>query len=431
MALEGFGSQPVVAPAGPGSPAPTTLDGTAEGPVITRAPEINHEDGAPSAPPPMTNGELEALPEAQKRTLAQKVSERRFKDSNRAAIYERRDAMPLAERQELEEQDPEAAAILQAHAGQGEDPNQPQAPAPAPAPAPGAPAPVATNPNRYKLNVYGREEEVPEDQVIQAGIQALQKTLAADKILQDATTYEASLKQWERKLQEYSDNLARTASAPAPAGTPGTPAATTGVTAATVDPATVQQALDAFANDDAQKASQLMLKAINDAVAARITAPVAPAPGPTVPTHVTGEVPRLQRAPSDPWDREQRQRANEVFNSEFASFTDVQYEAARAAIADAMADPANYGQSLETMTRAVCRTTARLVPATTPTPPPPPVNPMQENLEGRRVLKGRIPVTPPASSGRAPSATAPEVQRQSPSDYVQSLRRRSGSNSTR
>ncbi len=412
----------------PANTPPTTLDGTPGGPVITRAPEIDHESGdqAPAAPA-MTNAELEQLPEAQKRTLAQKVSERRFKDTGRAAIYERRDAMPLAERQELEQADPEAAGILEAQAGQARAPIDPNAQAAPAAPQAPAPAPVATNGNRYKLNVYGREEEVSEDQVIQAGIQALQKQGAADQILRDATTYEASLKRWSTDLQAYADNLARTASTPAPAGTPGTAPTTTGV-AAKVDPATVRKALDAFANDDADAASLMLQKAVEDAVAARTPAPVAHVPGPTAPQ--TGEVPRLQRAASDPWSQEQRQRANTVFNSEYASFTDTQYEAAKAALADAMADPANVGQSLETLTRTVCRTTARLVPATT-APPPPPVNPTQENLEGRRVLKARIPVTPPAASGRAPSSAAPEVRYKSPSDYVQELRRRSGSNSTR
>jgi hypothetical protein len=438
--LEGVRDQrdPGPAPAGAPTPAVTTLDGTPGGPPVTGPLEGNPE-AAPAEPPKMTNGELEQLPEAERKTLAQKVAQRRFKDDARATIYERRDSMPLKERQELEAVDPESAAILDAQAGHAPAPVapiQPAAPASAAAPAPaapGAPAPVATNETRYKLSVYGKEQEVGEDEIIQAGIQALQKQHAADVRMREASTYEASLNAYAAELQRYADQVAQRAStAPGQAqpGTAGSAAPTSPGVAAVVDQATVRQALEAMENLDSAKATELMQKAINDAVVAGRAA--SPAPAPATPPSTLGEVPRLQRAPADPWGEEQRVAANRVFNGEFASFTDAQFNAAKAALDEAMADPANHGVKLENLVRTVCRTTARFVPATTaPALQPAPANPMAEQLESRRVLKARIPVTTPAISGRVPAAAPAEPRFASPSEYVQRLRQRSGSNSTR
>ena len=435
--MEGIRDRNDLGPPPPGAPAPTitTMDGTPTGPVVTGT-EVILESGAPAAPPPMTNAQLEALPEAEKKTLAQKVNNKRFRDDARAGIYERRDAMSLEERQELEEADPEQAAILQTQAGHAPAPVQQPAPA-APAPvaatapaAPGAPAPVASNSNRYKLSIYGREEEVGEDEVIQAGIQALQKQHAADTRMREASTYEASLNSYADQLQAFANDLARRAStAPGQAqpGTAGNPAPTSPGVAGVIDKATVQKAMDAFANDDAEGMAAYLQQAVTDAVAAgRASAPAPAAPVPSL-----GEVPRLQRAPADPWGNDQRLKANEVFNGEYAHFTDAQYEAAKASLSDAMADPANHGVPLENLVRTVCRTTARLVPATAAPAPAPPANPVQEQLDSRRVLKARIPVTTPAIAGRVPAPASTEPRFQSPSEYVQRLRQRSGSNSTR
>lgn len=414
----------------------TTMDGTPTGPVVNGPLEGNPEAGPAAEPPAMTNAELEALPAAERQTLAQKVNQRRFKDDARSSIYERRDSMSLEERQALEEEDPEASAILVAQAGGAALAPEGAAPAPVPAQGPAAPvaqAPVASNEKRYTLSVYGQEQSASEADVIAAGIAALQKQHAADSIMREATTYEASLNQYRDQLLAWANEQARrTATVPAQAqpGMAGNAAPTSPGVAAAVDTATVQKAVDAFANDDAAGMAKYLQQAVSDAVAAGRQP--ASAPTPNVPMPQPGDIPRLQRAAADPWGADQRDAANRVFNNEFAHFTDAQFAVAKAAMDEAVADPSNHGVKLENLVRTVCRTTARSMPASVaPAPQPVPANPLQEQLENRRVLKARIPVTTPAAMGRAPGAAPPAVTYQSPSDYVQRLRQRSGSNSTR
>jgi hypothetical protein len=428
------------------TPGPvTTMDGTATGPVVPanqHSVEVN--DGAAPAPAAPV-----AAPPPDEKTIAKMVANKRYRDDGRTAIFAKRDAMSLEERQTLERLDPESAAILEASAGQREAtvstsplaPREPaapieaHAPAPAPvAPAPAAPvqnaqAPVASNERRYKLSVYGQEQEASEDIVIAAGIQALQKQHAADARMQDAATYERSLNAYRDQLQAYADNLERragTAPGQTQPGTAGNPAPTPGGAAAVDKAATVRQALEALEQMDTEKAARLMLQAIE----AGSPAPAAPAPAtPSLP----GGVPRLQPAASDAWGDDQRSAANAVFNGEFAHFTDAQFNAAQAAVRDAMADPANVGQNLASIVRNVCRTTQRFIAAgAAPAPTPAaPVNPTAEELARRQVLKARIPVTPPAASMRAATPAAPETRFPSNSEYVQQMRSRSGSNSSR
>jgi hypothetical protein len=442
--LNGVRDQRDQGPPTPGTPI-TTMDGTPGGAVAQNGIEIDEGTSAPVAPAaPIAPAE----PELTEREIKTKIANKRFKDDARSAIFERRNAMSLEERQELENSDGESLAILEAHAGHQREgvvstaplaPREPAVPAApaAPAAAPGAPAPqapVATNSNRYKLSIYGQEQEVGEDEIIQAGIQALQKQHAADARMRDAATYEARLNKWAQDLQAFADQKAqeeaRTASSRIQPGTAGNPAPTSTGVAAVVDPATMRAAMEAMENLDTAKATELMQKAINDAVVAGRSA--APAPSPATSPQATGGVPRLPPAPADIWSDDQRASANKVFNSEFAHFTDAQFNAAKAAVDEAMADPANAGQSLATIVRNVCRTTQRFMPAgAAPAPAQVPVNPTAEELARRQVLKARIPVTPPAASLRAATPAAPEFRGQSPADYVQQLRRRSGSNSTR
>lgn len=434
--LDGIRDRNQPDPTAPAVPV-TTMDGTASGPVVLHGAEVDLE-GAP-APAPAAGPAAEPS-EGDKKSRLQRIQERSYRGGGRDAIYERRDSMTLEERQALESLDEESAAILDAQAGQARAATISQAPlAPTPGPAvpgapaaspaqPGAPTPVASNSKTYKLSVYGQEQEATEDAVIAAGIRALQLEGAADARMRDASTYEARLNAYATELQKYADRVARTAPDVAPAGPPGSAAPTSPGVAAQIDRATVRQALDAFANDDADGAAAALQKAVADAIAAGR----GPAPAPTPPMPTLGEVPRLQPAVSDPWGDDQRVGANKVFNGEFAHFTDAQFNAAKAALDDAMADPANHGVKLENLVRTVCRTTARLMPASAvPVPQPAPANPVQGELENRRVLKARIPVTPPAATGRAQGPAPAETSFVSPSEYVQRLRHRSGSNSTR
>lgn len=436
--LQGFRT-----PAPPSTQPVTTMDGTPDGQVVQHGAEISE---APAPAPTPAPAVVDTPPPPDEKTLAQMVKNKRYRDEGRSAIFEKRNAMSLEERQALESLDAESAAILEAHAGQPRDatvssaplaPREPAAPIEAHQQAPAAPAapiaqtPVASNERRYKLSVYGREEEASEDVVIAAGIQALQKQHAADARMQDAATYERSLNAYRDQLQAYADDLQRragTAPGQTQPGTAGNPAPTNGGAAAVDKAATVRKALEALEQMDTEKAAELMLQAIN----AGSPAPAPVAPTPSVPS-LPGGVPRLQTAAIDAWGDDQKHAANRVFNSEFAHFTDAQFNAAKAAVDEAMADPANRGQDLSAIVRNVCRTTQRFLaasPAPAPTPMAP-VNPTAEELARRQVLKARIPVTPPAATMRSATSAAPEVRYPSGSEYVQQLRSRSGSNSTR
>jgi hypothetical protein len=428
------GAQPNLAP-GEVHPTPGGETDSGGAPILHGAePHASEMEGAPapaSAAPAPTPEEAAAA----EKVLAQKIRDKRYKGGGRDAIYARRDGMTLEERQALEEHDPESAAMLAAQAGgQEEEEETGAAPAAAaPKAVPGTPAaPIAPNGRTYKLTIYGQEQLVPEEQILQAGIRELQTGAAADVRMRDAATYEARLNSWRDQLQTYADELARTASpAQAQPGPAGTPAPTTGV-AGQVDETKLRQALDALARGDTGDSTKLMNELITEAAtkAARSVQP-APAPAPSR----THDVPRFQQSAAPvSWDDAQREKANKVFNDEFASFTDAQYEAAKATVSDAMNDPANVGKDLATIVRTACRATARFVPATAqpaPAPAPPQVlSGTDTELAGRRVLKARLPMTPPPASGRAPSG-APEVRFPNNSEYVQSLRSRSGSNSTR
>jgi hypothetical protein len=386
------------------------------------------------APAPDTSGKT---PDQLRR---EKLAAHGYKDPKRDAIYAKRNSMTVDERNDLAREDPESLAVLDAQAGYestaplAPSPAVPVAAAPAPvAPAPAAPStptPVAIAPTgkMYKLTVHGVERDAAEDEVVQAGIAALQKQSAADERLRDAATYEARLEAWRKDLQAHADRLAQDgASQQTQPGKAGNPATTTGV-AGQVDKAKIKQALDAlYRNGDVDGSTELLNTALAEAVAnARAPAPAAPT-APAAP----GEVPRLRTQPDDPWSVDQRQAANTVFNSEFGHLSDAQFNVAKAALDKAMADPRSHGKDLTAMVRSVCiaaELSAPTAPAPAPTPTAP--NATQQELNGRRELKARLPMTPPVGTVRAPNA-APVPTYPTNSQYVAQLRQRSGSNSTR
>ena len=417
-------------------------------PVLHGVEGGGEQEGAAGAAPAPAGPESER--EKQTQSLQEKLNQHRYQDPKRAAIYAKRDEMTIEERQALAKEDAESLAILDAQAGAEPvttpvAPAAPVAPAPTPAvpaaptpqaAAPTAPAAIAPTSKKYKLVVDGQEREANEDEVVQAGIQTLQKQAAADTRLREAATYEARLTEWQRQLQQYADTIARTGNVQqAQPGTAGTPAPTTPGVAGKVDKAKVREALDAlYRNGDVDGSTELLNAAIADAVA---SAPRAPAPAAPAAPAAHGEVPRLPAVATDPWSDDQRQAANRVFNAEFGHLTDAQFGVAQKALDRAMADPANRGKDLVTMVRTVC-VAAELLPTAAPAPTPPPVppapaapTPTQAELDGRRVLKGRLPLTPPVGAGRAPQAAAPAPRPLTNSEYVAQLRRRSGSNSSR
>jgi hypothetical protein len=396
----------------------TDLDGQGN-PIHAGAEPI--EGQAPVTPAAPTPEEARNAEEA----MREKIASKRYKDDKRAGIYARRDAMTLEERQDLEHVDAESLAILDAQAGHepAAPASSPAAPTPAatgtPTPAPAA-VPVATTGKSYKLNVYGQEQEYSESDLVTLA----QKGLAADSRMQDAATYEARVKQWATELQGYADGLARTASqTQAPPGPAGTPAATTGVAGA-IDETKLQTALEHLARGETAEATRLLNGAITDAVQ---RAPAGPAASPR-----QGEVPRFEPpAPSDPWSA-QRQTANATFNSEFAHLTDPQFEAVQTRLKAKMDQPESKVRPLLDLAREA----AGDLGYKAATPPPAPQTPVQPtpietDLTGRRILKARLPLTPPAGAGRAPTGEAPAPAYPTGSQYVELLRKRSGSNSTR
>lgn len=398
----------------------TDLDAHGQ-PIHAGAEPIEGEPAAPAAAAPVADDPNQ---EAERR---RKIDSKRYKDDKRSAIYERRDAMTLQERQDLETVDAESLAILDAQAG-----HEPAAPAPTPAatptaagpaPAPAPAAPVASVGKSYRLNIYGQEQEYSESDLITLA----QKGLAADTHQRDNAEYARSLEVWRGQLQEHADGLARTASQQqAPPGPAGSPAPTTTGAAGAIDEATTREALDALARGETAEATRLMQKAISDAVAGAVKTahPAAPAaPGPR-----QGEVPRFEPpVPADPWSA-QRQTANATFNTEFAHLTDPQFEAVQVRLKAKMGQPESKIRPLLDLAREAAQDLGyRSAPAPAPAQP----SATEQELAGRRVLKARLPLTPPIGGGRAPTGEAPAPAYPSNSQYVEGLRKRSGSNSTR
>lgn len=413
------GSQPVK-PAGEHA---RDHDPTTGEPIHGKEPD----DQTPAPVPAAAAAESE--PEAE----PEKKKPEHFKDNKRNAIFAKRDAMTTDERETFIKEQPEEAALSELVAGgDAELEEEPAAPAPAApaAPAPAGPAPLAQERRTYKLTTYGKDAgEVSEEEVIQAGIATLQKERSVDDRMRQVATREEQLLKYGDDLQAFADNLAKGLDIDGqplqPTGGSANPAPTPTGAAGAIDRAKVAKASSLLLRGDDDAGAQLLAEAVEEAIAAGR----APAPAPA-PRKV--EVPRLPAAPapSDPWGKDQRAAANEVFNTEFSDLNDDQFKLAKQSVEGLMIDPKNKGRALEDLVRQaghqVRRVTATIAPSQPAAPPAAPPSPLGQ----RRTLKARLPVTPPPASGRAPSAQPAATRYPTASDYVRQRQVMSGSNSS-
>ena len=358
-------------------------------------------------------------------TNEERVSAKLFKDDVRNAIAARRQGMTLEERQAFAKEQPEEfqASELVAGADAGSD----AAPEATSAPATPAQPAIASNQKTHKIRVYGKDvAEVSEEDVIQAGIKALQKTSAADTRMQQAATREAQLVTWEGQLQTFADNLSKGLDMEGrpinPAGGPGTTQPPAPGVAGAIDRAKLREAQAALLRGDDEASAETLAEIIQAAIAAGKPA-AEPAEAPR-----KIEVPARPAGIGDSWGREQQIQANAVFNDEFMDLSDAQFRLAQTQMQSLMADPANKGKPLVDLARTA-GTAIRQALGASHTPAAPAV-PGQQILEDRRVLKARIPVTPPAGSARAPSGQAAPPRYPTNAEHVRALQLRNGSNSS-
>lgn len=403
--------------------------------------------GAPAAAAP----EMDAAALEQQRM--EKLKERSFKDTGRDAIVTRHRQRRQEENQAFRDGNAEQAALGDAVAGvegvtpdliarmeaeaRGE-PDQrehshsaahaPIAAAPAAA-APISSAPLASAQKAYRIRVYGQERDASEEEVVQAGIAALQKQHAADARLQDAATREAQLEEYASQLQAYADQLRtlRTSDGTQtqPTGGSATPQPPDTGAAGRVDKTKLREALSALLRGDDEVSTEIVADVI-----AKATAPAANPPARSSEQGALPEPPARIRRES--WSRDDRAKINQVFERDYGDLlaNDDAFINAKALMEARLSDSRYASMTPEQLAQDVGERVRRAHGVSAPAPTPQPT-PVEQTLEQRRVLKAQIPITPPAGSARAPSSASPAARYPSRSEYVQTLRQRSGSNSSR
>lgn len=312
------------------------------------------------------------------------------------------------------------------------DPNQP-------ALAPEiAPQGIDTNAELTTITVYGMQEQVPTaDVVASGGLEAFQKTRAADVRLQRLTTYEASLRGWEDQLSERAAVIERTPQPPAADGT--------GITEPSPTDAQGSNAgIDAL--------SEVMTEAIYSGDRDEAKTKIA-----QVLTTISADATRAaqesvaQSMPTGPTQQEQndealaRQQANAVFSQEYGDLnTPVLKQAALNMVQEVARDPVMIGRPLAEITREACGRIREDVYGTRDAPAGyvpnvpaagapanpliPPANPgPPTDLALRHDLKRRTVVTPlNEAHGRSPAPPNEQQQFPNNSAFVSQLRKGRG-----
>jgi hypothetical protein len=292
--------------------------------------------------------------------------------------------------------------------------------------------------------IYGKEVEVPEDRVIAAGVEHLQKTGAAEYRLQQAAEAEKRLRKYHQELDAYRDTLATQAKTPGAPATPsaalpnkGARPATTVADAAKIDTLAEKVAASIFRGDmDATKAA--LREAFSDVAQGRGDATP---PSLDVDTVVEAavakvrEIGKQERAAES--ETSKRERVNGTFQREFATVWDhpEAFAVAHTRFQALVADPDNAGKPLEDLAREAGTAALSRYPELRaeqhredPAPRPRAQTPVPDELANRRVVKRTI-VRQPAASARKPAAPeAPAVL--SNKDYVAQMRANRGLPST-
>lgn len=284
------------------------------------------------------------------------------------------------------------------------------------------------------ITVYGMREEVPTADVNAAGgIDAFQKSRAADIKLERAATYEASLRQYESQLSERAANLEqRGTQTPAQDGTGLTESSPTDAQGDTADIDALSGILtDAVYGGDREETQKQFASVLGSVRADAIR---------------TVQAQAQQSAPSGPTAEQQaaelrsKQEANAVFRDEFPELdTQVLRDATFAMVKQVAADPMMINRPLSEITREACsRVRSDVFPNAGPkdpvvTPVTQTANPLISetgnqtppvDLGTRLDLKRRTVVSPQNEAhGRVVEPPANEQSFPSNSDFVAQLKK--------
>lgn len=278
----------------------------------------------------------------------------------------------------------------------------PSAPAPAAAAAPASAAPAAFT----RVVINGQQLDVPTEEVNAAGgLSAYQMGKAAEATFRNVKALENQLR------DRLSAAPPTTAAGPASAGQPAAPAGPA------VDLTEVALELHEGVLD-ANK--EKMASALAKIASMRQQAPAAPAAQAAV-----------VRTP------EEIQAANAVFKSEFPGLKEgvPAFEEARRQIVERIRDPAYSAFPLQMLVRDIgsrlstIAGTSAAAPAAPATPAGPPS--VQDRLQQRLDAKARLPMGTTSGARLSPAApAAPIAPTVKAASYIQSLRARSGSNTS-
>lgn len=455
-------SQPEGASHKPDSPQPAAPEITPEGHVRT-APHVTvdptgHEmvdhvdvaDGAsighgaaePESPQPAAEPAPEPAP-----TEEQPAPAAAEDDDPRAAIYDRHREQRAAEEAEVAALPPEQQAQvdrMRLEAGVQPEPAAEPAPAPQPTAAqpaqppaqpaqPAAPEGVATTDELVTIRVYGQEQQVPHQEVVQAGIETLQKERAADARLERVATYEREVRQYHGDCDAYREELRRgNASAVSPGETappappdPGAP-----------EPALSDDVLQEVATDIYSGEPERTVEGLKK-FAAGVVQGRGNATPPSVDEIAEAVVPRALDAIVARDVEQERVNANEVFRDEYA---DIHGNPDLMAVAQYRMgvlheDPANEGRSMLDLAREVGAAVRQQYlpsqpsPATQPGgqqpgPDPAPQPAVTDELAQRRLIKRETVV--PTSEAHVAQPKPAEPSYPSNSDYVKRMREERG-----
>lgn len=284
---------------------------------------------------------------------------------------------------------------------------------------------IASRKKKWKLRVYGKDEELTEDEVLRYA----QIGRAGEVRLEDVATREAQLNEWEDSLKDYADLLRQERAKldearKATAGQQSTQQPPTGAAGQEVA-ALRRQAGEALLRGDDDAYARLSAEAddkLMQLAAARLK-PQEPEEEPSS----EGAVPELPARPQP--SRYNRVAAiNDAFARDYQDLLedDVTFYAARAMMAERLEDPKYGSWSPEALAKevgdAIKQKVSRQAPASQSKEP----TGVQQELESRRKLKAQIPITPPAGSRRAPSGAPGAPSYQSRKEYVAELRRQRG-----
>lgn len=273
--------------------------------------------------------------------------------------------------------------------------------------------PVALSDEFVTIKVYGEERQAPKADVEKAGgVAAYQKAVAADVKLQQAAQREAELSAKEARLLQIAQNLRNGLDENGQPLAPKPPV--TGVPASAISKDALEATVKGLYSGDAEEATAALGTLIEQIAARQGTSNQV---SPEIVRAVTAQVEeRIQAREATSMEARDVAEANRIFREDFKDIAnDPDMMVWAKGMANTLANaPENQGKSRSEIAREVGNRIREKLG-----------RPKSE-IESRRKLKESLPQSP-SGSGRVPSTEAPRFPTNA--DYIQQLRRNSGSNS--